>query len=347
MRYTYTSLHHIRGLNPWPSATDKEIYRALDGTIHALLICDPTAHSEKLDTSLALGTMLLSGLVGRTDNDGTVEERVAREVQRMREERAKTFGARSVFLLFQASGEVADVTPSSSHEAAEFLIWIDGAPKRDILQMHESQVRKILSTISIAFESVVGFQKVADGTVFLREGVTKPIYSFTVETGVADVIVSRVPGVEAFASARQLAATILNENGSDRVLRLLNDSLDPNQDTLRRFLSAWMALEVFVNQNFVAYENRFWNSLSDGVAPPIRDQYLKRIHEVMRDKYKMQDKFAVLSAELDPTSANDDIEIFKRAKHCATSLHTANPSVRRLCRLSPFSDSYESSCGYT
>jgi hypothetical protein len=122
------------------------------------------------------------------------------------------------------------------------------------------------------------------------------------------------PSFEAAKSRRKAARKRRPFSRSSIFRSLLNDSLDPSQGTLRRFLSAWMALEVFVNKNFGAYEKRFWNSLSAGVAPPIRDQYLKRIHEVMRDKYKVLDKFAVLAAELDPAAADDDIGTFQRGK---------------------------------
>jgi hypothetical protein len=90
--------------------------------------------------------------------------------------------------------------------------------------------------------------------------------------------------------------------------------MEPDQEKLRRFLSAWMALEVFVNKNFRTYAERFWNSLSADVSLPIRERYLKRIHDVMRDKYKPLDKFVVISAELDPVEADVDIQIFQRGK---------------------------------
>jgi hypothetical protein len=42
--------------------------------------------------------------------------------------------------------------------------------------------------------------------------------------------------------------------------------MEPDQEKLRRFLSAWMALEVFVNKNFGTYAERFWDSLSADVS---------------------------------------------------------------------------------
>jgi hypothetical protein len=75
-----------------------------------------------------------------------------------------------------------------------------------------------------------------------------------------------------------------------------------------------MALEVFVNKNFGVYAERFWEGLASDVSMPIRERYLKRIHDVMRDKYKPLDKFVVISAELDPADADGDIQIFRRCK---------------------------------
>lgn len=311
MRYIYSSLYYIRGLSPSSPATDEEIFADSAGSIRAVLTSDPARLCDGLDKAAAIATMLLTGLLGEKE-PGTVDERLARQVQRLREERVKKFGA-GVFLLFEANGETAPITPDTQRDCGNFVLALDGLPKGDVRDRHEPLARKMLAAIGLGFTDVAGFEKVADALVFL-EADGKPIYGFNFEAGRATLLVSRRPSVEDLAATRQLASRIDKDTSLDRVIRLLNESLEPNRAQLRRFLSAWMALEVFVNKNFGAYQTRFWDGLSAAVSQPIRERYLKRIHDVMGDKYTPLDKFVVISSELDPSGADGDIAMFRRGK---------------------------------
>ena len=255
--------------------------------------------------------MLFTGLFGEKEL-GTINEHLTAQVQRLREERAKKVGA-GVFLFFEANGETAPITPHVQRDYGDFLVALNGLPKGDIRDRHDPLARKILAALGLGMPSVVGFEKVGGATVYFADD-GKPIYGFNIEGGLGEVLLSRPSSAEDLATTRQLASRIANDTSLDRAIRLLNESLDPNQERLRRFLSAWMALEVFVNKNFGAYQKGFWDDLSAEVSQPIRDRYLKRIHEVMRDKYTPLDKFVIISAELDPREVDGDIALFQRGK---------------------------------
>jgi Mn-dependent DtxR family transcriptional regulator len=45
-----------------------------------------------------------------------------------------------------------------------------------------------------------------------------------------------------------------------------------------------------------------------------KERYLERIHEVMRDKYRLLDKFVVICAELDPAEIDRNVQIFEHGK---------------------------------
>jgi hypothetical protein len=278
----------------------------------AVLTSTPSAFCDRLDTSRALATMILNALFTGEQESGTIEERLSTRVQQLRDERARKYG-NGVFLFFEASGEIASFAPSAQHDCGSFLLAIDDLPTNIRLDLdHEPVASKILSAIGIAIETVAGFEKLSDATIFFTdEG--KPLYRFNFQ-GHASGLVLQQASAEALTLSRELAARIVQDQKLERILRLLNDSLDPNQEQLRRFLSAWMGLEVFVNKNFTAYEKDFWDDASSGVSEPIRDRYLKRIREVMSDKYKLLDKFVVITADLDPAEADADIETFQLAK---------------------------------
>lgn len=310
MHYIYNSLYHIRGLIPSSPANDEAIFADSAGSIRAVLTSDLAQLGDLLDKARAISIMLLTGLFGQKE-PGTFDERLAAQVQRLREERAKKFVA-GVFLFFEANGETAPITPHVQRECGNLIVALGGLPKGDIRDRHEPLARKSLAAIELGISSVAGVEKLAEATVFFADD-GKPIYGFN-SGGSAEALVSGRPSAEDLAATRQLASRIAKDTSLDRVITLLNESLEPNQEKLRRFLSAWMALEVFVNKNFDAYRERFWDSLSAAVSQPIQERYLKRIHDVMRDKYKPLDKFVVISAELDPSEADRDIAIFQRGK---------------------------------
>jgi hypothetical protein len=311
VRYTYSSLYHIRGLSPSSPASDEEIFVDSNGSVKAVLTSDLSRLGDRFDKALAILTMLVTGFVGEKE-PGTIDKRVDSRVHRLREERAKKFVG-GVFLFFEANGEIAPITPDVQHDCGNFILALNGFSKGGLRDRHEPLTRRILAAISLGITSVAGVEKVAEATVFFADD-GKPIYGFNLEGGLSEVLVSRRPSAEDLATTRQLAFRIAEVTFLDRVITLLNESLEPNQEKLRRFLSAWMALEVFVNKNFEAYQKRFWDSLSSSVSEQIRERYLKRIHDVMRDRYNPLDKFVVISAELDPSKAESDIAIFRRGK---------------------------------
>lgn len=311
MRYTHTSLTPVRGLSPSSPPQDEEIYADLSAGIRALLTSEPDRHCTLLDQSRCLAEMILTPLVGQ-QQPGTVFERLEKQVAARWQRRAEKFKA-GVFLHFEASGSIDPIAPHTQRDCGEFLIGLDGLPLDEIRARHEGLIRKLLAAVSLGIPSVRGFQEPDSATVFFDDR-GKPLFGFNFHFEAARFLVSRRLSNEDLALTRKLAVRLAPDAGVERVVRLLNDSLVYDQDPLRRFLSAWMSLEVFVNTNFAGYEARFWSALSEGLVPPLRERYLKRIQAVMGDKYRLTDKFVVISAELDPSEADADITTFERAK---------------------------------
>jgi len=308
MRYVYSSLYHLRGLGSSPR--DEEIFADSVQTTRAIITSNPVPLCTHLDRSCALVTMLIKGLIGDEKDSGTIEERLGQEVQRVLDERAKKYDP-GVFLFFEAGARTPEITPQVQRDCGSFILALNGLPKGDIRARHEPLERKILAAIALGVGGVVGFEKVSGATVLFGDD-EKAVYGFNFEGGLAEVLLCRRPSTEDLATTRQLAARIAGDEALERVVRLLNESMETDQEKLRAFLSAWMALEVFVNKNFGTYAERFWNNLSAGASATVRQRYLNRIHDVMKDKYKLLDKFVVISAELDPTEADGDILIFQR-----------------------------------
>jgi hypothetical protein len=73
-------------------------------------------------------------------------------------------------------------------------------------------------------------------------------------------------------------------------------------------------LEIFVNKVFKQYNTAFFDSVLDEGHPEVQRKYLGRVRDVMKDKYRLADKFAAISSLLAPSTADKDLQAFVEAK---------------------------------
>jgi hypothetical protein len=79
-----------------------------------------------------------------------------------------------------------------------------------------------------------------------------------------------------------------------RVRELYAASLETADDHLRAFLAGWTALEILVNKVFPTYEDKFLGGIASANDPEAKAWYVQRIREVMKDKYRLRDRFALV-----------------------------------------------------
>ncbi len=69
-----------------------------------------------------------------------------------------------------------------------------------------------------------------------------------------------------------------------------------------------------MNKVFGTYETKLFPELMSDNRPTVHGQYLDQIRDVMKDKYRIFDKFTVLACQLSPEDADADVVRFKAAK---------------------------------
>lgn len=265
---------------------------------------------REVDEAAAVGNLLLKVIVGQ-GSEGTPEERLAREVEKLRQRRHKETGE-AAFLIVEAEGEVADFSLQPLQELASYVLSIGDAPKEEIRSRHESSVHGLLAAIAIASEHLCGVKKVADSVTFLRED-GKPFYCYTFN-GSANVYMSSPLAPDALAQVPRHAKRLSRQQALVDASRLLTRSLAEDSDPLLSFLSIWSGIELFVNKNFKDYENRVLARLSVGTPPPIPQRVVERIRSVMSDKYRLSDKFSVIAGELADLDLAEDQLAFDSIK---------------------------------
>jgi len=253
---------------------------------------------------------MLKGIFGPASK-GAFEERLAHELEELKEKREKDVG-QGVFVVFEAEGEVESFEPRNKREMPDFIIAIDGAPKKPIRSKYQAPINGLLVSFALGSDQICGVKKVTDGVIFFNED-GKPVYSYTLEvTGKAilstglkeDSITFVINNAKALGKHQPLVDSA----------RLLSRSFDEGSDDLQSFLSVWAGLEIFVSKNFKEYEEVAFKKLSGGSAASELTKLLQHIKNVMKDKYRLTDKFSLVSFELSPETSEEDIRRFKDIK---------------------------------
>ena len=68
-----------------------------------------------------------------------------------------------------------------------------------------------------------------------------------------------------------------------------------------------------MSKTFADYESRMFKQLAEAENSGGRE-YLGRIREVMKDKYRLADKFEIICCQLCPSDADADLNDFRKAK---------------------------------
>ena len=312
MKYRYTAIYSIKGLSLPPARGDTELVVDSAIGLRAILTSQPNAHVFEGDRSLAVAGLMLRALFRAEPTSNDFKQRVANAVEEIRAAREKEFG-NDPFLVVIGEGEVPSFNPSHEKDAEDFIVCFDGADKDEIRARFHTRITALINSITSEVESVIGIRKVSDSVVFLRDD-GKPVYSYTFSGGSARLYVSRPLSDEQVQTIGELYRLFTADTTLERVQRLLRSSFETEEDALRSFLAAWSAFEIFVNKVFDIYEDRFFKSLFERGAPEVQRKYLQRIREVMKAKYRLADKFAAVSFQLSPDTADEDLKTVLQAK---------------------------------
>lgn len=310
MKYKYVAVYKLIGVTR-PAGGEEQVlveYPAINAK--SLITYDVDGHLLELDKASVIGFLMLKGIFGPASK-GTFEERLAHEIEELKKKREKDLG-KGVFVVFEAEGEVESFEPSNKREMTSFIIAIDGTPKKPIRNKYQAQINGLLASFALGSDQICGVKKVTDGVIFFNED-GKPVYSYKLElagkailsTGLKEDTINFV-----INNAKALGKHQLLVDSA----RLLSRSFDEGSDDLQSFLSVWAGLEIFVSKNFKEYEEVAFKKLSGGSAASELTKLLQNVKNVMKDKYRLTDKFSLVSFELSPETSEEDIRRFKDIK---------------------------------
>jgi hypothetical protein len=313
MKICYMIVYKIHGTNRLTCEGESAKLLALDNpALTATLTENPEPHFLHIDKSSALATQLLKGLFV-PGNGGTLQERLAIEIEEVKSRRAKQT-EQGIFLIFDGEAEIPDPDFKSRRDTDEFAVCMDAISKPEIRESFGPSIQGVLTALALSLTPTAdrSIEKIGDVIYLIDPDGGKPIYTFSFQGGFGRGSVASPLTADSIAEAAALAPSLLAQSTLARPTSLLIASLDRATSDLQAFIAAWSALEIFVNATFKsAYEARWFAIMADG-APEAAKPVFERFKCVMSDKYRLADKFLIIASVLDPDSASEDDKEFRR-----------------------------------
>lgn len=323
MRYEYVFVAEIRGLVP-PKQTEIVVDApAIGGSV--TFTGDGNSIPEAVDLKTAIGRQLLGGLAGKTIADRDAELKLA--VQVIRQNRRKP-NSHEALVIVRATGETEDFELEHSREDEGFILCLGSSPAKDIQKLHKSYVQSLKAALHLASPHDASAKTLVDCVLFYRDG-GKPVFCYEMEAyGTAYVASPITP--ELTGDVMQFASLLSKGRSHTDVIRLLSRSMDLTSDTLLSFLSAWAAFEIFISKTFKEYEGLIFNDA--GSSPiPAHPEVIRRVREVMSDKFRLTDKFAIIAGVLNKNDVDADLKAFSSLKGLRDKLfHGQEIDIRNL-----------------
>jgi hypothetical protein len=311
----YIAIYKIHGANKLPDDSERASLLALQSpALTATLTTNPEPDLLHVDKSAALGAQVLKGVFA-PDKEGTLEERLAAEIEHARARRAKQTG-KAVFLVFDGETEIPTPGFKARRDTDEFAVCLDAISKAEIRVSFRPSVQGVMTALSLSLPANADrrIEKISDVVYLIDPDNGKPIYAFTFQGGSARASIASPLTQTVIVETAALAPKLSAQKGIPRPASLLLTSLEKATDELQGFIAAWSALEIFANATFKStYEARWFAIMEDG-APASAKPVFERFQDVMSDKYRLADKFLVIASVLDPDAATNDAKEFRRLK---------------------------------
>ena len=309
MRRRHVVVFRVLGITP--SDSDVKIPVPANG-YECVITQNPDPWLEASDRASAIGSLVLRSMfMGDTEPlKEAPEDNIEAEAARLREERAAKKQPPNFVVLYCTDEANVDL-PQRIHETDRYVVCFDAIDKAAFRESRLPEVAQSITSLALTFPHMVGLEQVRDVVDLHRED-GKQFVSLNIKTS-GNLTVSRTVHPNEIIEAESVANTIQIGGRMTRVEIQLMEALSSHGDDLRRFLSAFFALECFVNQAFKLCEPRLYDSICQTRASTVHI-IVDHIRSVMPQHCNLAHRFALVAGQLDPNSSKSDFEAFKNAK---------------------------------
>lgn len=310
MEYTYASIYHFEAISLNSQSDDRIIFDDKDLGVTVLLAKDIDKHCLEIDKGIACENMLLRG-VFNPNKIASLYMGIQTEISKIQEERNSK--KKTSFIVIKIRGDVElNINEEQHIETDDFHVCSNAIDKDTLFNQHKHTVNSIVSSISIISGSEYHAENFLN-YIYFRHTNGKLLFSYTGKAATLRAICMKRFDDATIRDSSELINRLINNKQFKSVSRLLAQSLETKQDKFRAFLSAWSAIEIFINKVFVQYEAKFISNVDNDHSSHGVSKYLERIQSVMKDKYRLTDKFTLIASFLGDDIEND-INLFNRIK---------------------------------
>ena len=305
MNYRYVTIFHAVGLYINEEESPRVVIDVPE--LRVFLAYDINDYA----TDIARFSAIIEAMFINNESDVPFTQTVAANI----EERFKTWQkfSKGYFLVLEHKGYAEDFYTGKKAENEDFIVYLDGVDKSKVIEGKHEKFVAATTAIVLETGSVLRLEKVVEAIVF-DDGSGKPAYSFKPNASGEGFLSKQLEADECGLIARRYAQ-LLDVESLERVVRLFTSSLETPTDKLRSFLSAWFALEIFINKVFRSDEKKMLEVLHKSSTKKSWEAYLHQNRNNMKnDNYRLSDKFAAIAYYLAPDKADADLETFKKSK---------------------------------
>ncbi|MDZ7759477.1 MAG: hypothetical protein U5L00_04375 [Desulfovermiculus sp.] len=311
MDYKYTVVYRLEGISNSNLDEDKTVYQDEDLGISVVLTSDVNRHCLSIDRGMACASLFLRGMFG-DEKMQKLPTAIDSEIAKTQEERLSKNKSGAYAVIIISGHAELDIKDNLHRETDQFRITFDSIDKESIRNQHKERIYAIVTSLAISTRPEYHAERIASGIYFLDAN-DKPLYTYTLQGGRARLILAKPVGLEKEMEISRVVG-LSNANMQLKTpFRLLTQSLETTQDNLRAFMSAWSALEILTNKVFHVYEEKFIAGIVDDHNSHGVNNFLERIKDAMKDKYRLTDKFSLVASFLS-IEITEDIELFKSMK---------------------------------
>lgn len=312
MKYKHIQVFRVYGFS---NPVENEITFFQDSKLNVKAIFSHSLddYCFEIDRRNAISSLIFTRHWAEKDKD-KIPKAIEEGIKRVQNDRKVKIRSGAAIVLAM-EGEIENLRNSIEREFDEFTI--------SIAELHDSDIKTITTTsiyakhllftsLFLAANHSMDIKKVDSG-LYLTNHENKIYYPISISLSTPNVFCSESLN-EAVAKIKNYFDIVKKEKSLNKVYRLLSQAIDSNNDNLKSFIYSWTALEILINKIFNVYEKEFLNFLAKSSKLNASRFFICRISEIMKDKYKLHDKFVIITSFFKDEEAEIMSEQFKNVK---------------------------------
>ena len=326
MRIRTLEVHKLLGANKIADGADTEVFLSDAPKLRAYVTEKPDEVFRRIDHGSAFAKLILMGFT-RPTSEMTAEQALGHELDRLASAR-KPGG---VYVVFDGAAEVEKPDLQHRRAVGDVDVALDAVDKAAVQAQFAPLIGHVLAALKLGQTDRADGQTEHRGTVALLLDGEREIYLLNLEAGAMRASLATPLTLESLRRSAALTKVLAAEDHLERVGRLFVESFKRQTDPLFAFIAAWSALEVFVGTTFKNTYQERWYAMLESSVPSSARPVIKRFEEVMSDKLRLADKFAVIASILDVNQAGTDLATFVRIKKVRDGFfHSPEPGAAIL-----------------